>query len=268
VLFNDRPFKDGEVPSNGEDLSGNDKMSKDSNDDNKGGSGGGGRDGRGNNGRKAEWEEDNSRRGNGENKFELDENDGAEGGGEGRRDDDEDSINADYPYSGFIDIEGHNRSAAIAGDQTSFYLQARDASGNNKLTNGDALGDLQSPEEQFTVDIVADHGSVFSKVTYLDSGKYPVDFSMLMAGCYQVHIKTGCMDIYCGLGEEEKCSPFNLSISPGAILASNCEAKSLNYPVDSLVEARADEIAKVHLQSKDAVGSNCIVGGDDVVAKF
>ncbi len=34
-------FEDGEVTSNGEDLSGNDKMSKDSNNDNNRGSGGG-----------------------------------------------------------------------------------------------------------------------------------------------------------------------------------------------------------------------------------
>jgi hypothetical protein len=80
---------------------------------------------------------------------------------------------------GFIDVEGHNISVAIAGDRTSFYLQARDASGNNKLTNGDAQGDLQSPEEHFTVNIVADHGSVLGKVTYLDSGKYCIDFSVL-----------------------------------------------------------------------------------------
>ncbi len=39
--FNDRPFEDGEVPSNGEDLDSNDKMSKDSNYDYNGGSGGG-----------------------------------------------------------------------------------------------------------------------------------------------------------------------------------------------------------------------------------
>ena len=118
---------------------------------------------------------------------------------------------ADYPHSGFIDIAGQNRSVAIAGDRTSFYLQARDASGNNKLTNGDAQGDVQSPEEQFTVDIVSDHGSVSGEVKYLDSGKYRVDFSVLKAGSYQVHVKTGGTDIYCGLGKEKKCSPFTLS---------------------------------------------------------
>ncbi len=49
VQFNDRLFEVGEVPSNGEDLSGNDKMIKDSNDDNDGSSGGAVRDKRGDN---------------------------------------------------------------------------------------------------------------------------------------------------------------------------------------------------------------------------
>ncbi len=44
-------FEDGEVPSNGEDLSGKDKMSEDSNNDKDGGSGVGVRDERGDNGR-------------------------------------------------------------------------------------------------------------------------------------------------------------------------------------------------------------------------
>ncbi len=42
-------IKEGTMPSNGEDLCGNDEMSKNSNDDNNGGSGGGIRDKRGDN---------------------------------------------------------------------------------------------------------------------------------------------------------------------------------------------------------------------------
>lgn len=86
---------------------------------------------------------------------------------------------ADYPYSTFIDdaVEG-NRTVAIAGDRTSFYLQ--------ELTNGDAQGDVQSPEEQFTVDIVGSHGSVSGDVIYMSSGQYRVDYTVLKAGSYQV----------------------------------------------------------------------------------
>ena len=92
VLFNDRPVKDAEVPSNGDNLGGNDKMSN--NDDN-GRSAGDDWDGRGDNGRKAEWEEDNSRRSNGKSKIELDNNDGAEGEGEVWQDNNENYIDKD-----------------------------------------------------------------------------------------------------------------------------------------------------------------------------
>ena len=91
---------------------------------------------------------------------------------------------------------------------------------------------------------------------------------MLKAVSYQVHVKTGGTDIYCGLGEKKKCSPFILSVLPGATLPSNCEAKSLSNPVDSLVEARAGEIGKVHLQTQDPLVNNRNVGRVDVVAGF
>eukprot|EP00956_Cyclotella_meneghiniana_P005779 scaffold7486_cov54-Cyclotella_meneghiniana.AAC.1 len=74
---------------------------------------------------------------------------------------------ADYPYSTFIDYANEgDRTIAIAGERTYFYLQAKDSSGNNKLTNGDAQGDVQSPEEQFTIDIIRSHGSVSGNVVY------------------------------------------------------------------------------------------------------
>ena len=176
---------------------------------------------------------------------------------------------ADYPYSTFVDeaIEG-NRTVTIAGDRTSFYLQAKDSSGNNKLTNGDSQGDAQSPEEQFTVEIIGSHGAVSGDVVYLNSGMYRVDYSVLKAGTYQVHVKTGGTDIYCGLGEKNKCSPFALTVLPGATLASNSEAESSFDPVDNLVEARAGDTGKIFLQAKDAFGNNRKLGGDDVSAKF
>ena len=170
------------------------------------------------------------------------------------------------PMRSTMTIEGI--PVAVAGERSTFYLQARDSSGNDKLTNGDDQGDMQSPEEQFTVDIVAHSGSVSGIVTYLENGKYRVDYTVLKAGSYQVHVKTGGTDIYCGLGEENKCSPFILTVLPGATLASNCEVESSFNPVDSLVEARAGDIGKFYLQTKDAFGNNRIVGGDEVVARF
>ena len=176
---------------------------------------------------------------------------------------------ADYPYSTFVDdvIEG-NRTVTIAGDRASFYLQAKDSTGNKKLTNGDAQGDAQSPEEQFTVEVIGSHGSVSGDVVYLKSGMYRVDYTVMKAGTYQVHVKTGGTDIYCGLGEKDKCSPFALTVLPGATLASNSEAESSFDPVDNLVESRAGDTGKIFLQAKDAFGNNRKLGGDIVSAKF
>ncbi len=66
VLFNGRLVEDGEVPSNGDDLGSNNKMS---NNDDDVRSAGDDWDGRRDNGRKAGWEEDKSGRSNGKNKF-------------------------------------------------------------------------------------------------------------------------------------------------------------------------------------------------------
>ena len=75
------------------------------------------------------------------------------------------------------------------------------------MTNGDAQGDVQSPKEQFTVDIIGDHGSVSGDVTYMKSGLYRVYYTMLKTGTYRVHVKTDGTGIYCGLGKNNKCSP-------------------------------------------------------------
>ncbi len=68
VLFNDRLFEEGEVPSDGNNLSGYDEMSNDSNNDDGGsGSEGGGRDGRGAEVRRSRWVEDDSGSSNSKN---------------------------------------------------------------------------------------------------------------------------------------------------------------------------------------------------------
>jgi hypothetical protein len=175
---------------------------------------------------------------------------------------------ADYPHSDFIQMPGENRSQAIAGEEATFYLQAKDSTGNNKVTNGDSQGDSQSPQEQFTVDIIGEYTTSSGTVTYLESGQYRVDYTILKAGSYQVHVKTGGTDIYCGLGEENKCSPFALEVLPGETLASNCEAESSFDPVDNFVEARAGDVGKIYLQAKDAFGNNRASGGDEFIVTF
>lgn len=104
-------------------------------------------------------------------------------------------------------------------------------------------------------------------VTYENEGRYRVEYTAVKAGDYKVHVKTGGNHIYCGLGEENKCSPFDMKVVSGPTVASMCEAESFSY-LDSLVEAMAGETGKIFLQAKDAYGNNRKTGGDNIVAMF
>ena len=81
---------------------------------------------------------------------------------------------ADYPHSGFIDVDGQDRSVTVAGERTTFFLQARDSGGNDKLTPAGDSSQTGVDSQQFTVEIIGDHGAVAGEVTYIDNGQYQV----------------------------------------------------------------------------------------------
>ena len=97
---------------------------------------------------------------------------------------------------------------------------------------------------------------------------YLAQYLPLKAGSYSVHVRTGGNHIYCGLGEKNKCSPFDLTVEPGPTLPSSCEAQSASFGFDALVEVVAGETGTIAVQAKDAYGNNRQVGGDDVIAIF
>jgi len=173
----------------------------------------------------------------------------------------------DYPHSDFVPVSGRDRTRATAGEQAFFLIQAKDLIGNIKTSNGDSQGDYQSPQQQFTVDIIGSHGTTSGSVAYIGSGQYRVNYTLTKAGMYTVHAKTGGTDIYCGLGEENRCSPFSLTVVPGPTVGSMCEAES-ESSVDSLVKARAGENGVIYVQAKDAYGNNRHIGGDNLIVKF
>jgi len=81
-----------------------------------------------------------------------------------------------------------------------------------------------------------------------------------------VHVKTAGTEIYCGLGEVNKCSPFSLFVEPGLTVAQTTEAESRAAPgMDSLVEAGAGDTGSFSIQAKDTFGNNRITGGDTFV---
>ena len=127
---------------------------------------------------------------------------------------------------------------------------------------------FEFPEKQFSVEIIGSSATSSGKIVYVEGGKYQVDYTLMKAGEYKVHIRTGGTDIFCGRGEEMKCSPFHLDVEPGIALAKVCEAESLNPNPDSLIEARARETGVITVQAKDRFGNNRKIGGDNFMANF
>ena len=97
---------------------------------------------------------------------------------------------------------------------------------------------------------------------------FKVDYTVLKSGSYQVYVKTGGTDIYCGLGEEARCSPFELTVLPGKTFPRACEVESSHDPIDGIVEARVGDSTRLFLQTKDVFGNNRHTGGDDVRVNF
>ena len=97
-------------------------------------------------------------------------------------------------------------------------------------------------------------------------GTYRVSYTATLAGSYQLSVQTASgMDIYCGLGVANKCSPFSLTVAPGVAVGSMSEAQSdLTAVVDSLANAVAGQTGYFKVQAKDAYGNNLLQGGDDV----
>ena len=144
----------------------------------------------------------------------------------------------------------------------------QDSLGNKKKTDRGSQGDKISPGEQYTVDIVGTTGTVSASVFYDGSGIYRVEYTPMKAGSYVVHVRTGGNDIYCGLGEINRCSPFDLTVAPGPTLPSMCEAQSSTIGFDSLIEVVAGKTGTIILQAKDTFGNNRQVGGDIVSISF
>jgi PA14 domain./Fibronectin type III domain./Filamin/ABP280 repeat. len=174
---------------------------------------------------------------------------------------------SDYPYSDLLPLPGKSMNETKAGELTYFIIQAKDAYGNVKASPS-SFDALQDPAHYFTVDIIGDNGVTSAKISNIEGGRYRVEYTLLKAGDYVVHVRVGGTDIYCGKGEAEKCSPFRLRVDPGHSVASMSEAESRGAKPDFMVEARAGETGMIYLQAKDTFGNNRITGGDKVQVIF
>lgn len=125
---------------------------------------------------------------------------------------------ADYPYTNAF---GSGLSSATAGSIGVFYIQTKDALGNNKTTEYEHV----DPNDLLSVMLSGSNGvAYYGELEYIGQGMFQASYIALKSGTFLVTIKMGGYDIYCGLGESNKCSPFTLVVAPGVTVASMCEA--------------------------------------------
>ncbi|KAG5186906.1 hypothetical protein JKP88DRAFT_156261, partial [Tribonema minus] len=172
-----------------------------------------------------------------------------------------------YPWT---DATGNGLTHATAGEPAEFIIQAKDALGNDllgALEGGDGADFLVTLDGPGTVELGA--GSVGAPED-LGGGQYRVVYTATKAGAYALSVRTPAgMDIYCGRGQADKCSPFAVTVSPGPAVGAVSEAQAdLSAPLDWLTYAVAGRSGYFRVQAKDAHGNNRGVGGDAVAASL
>jgi hypothetical protein len=163
---------------------------------------------------------------------------------------------ADYPYTTAYGIGLTN---ATAGRPASFYIQTKDADGNNQTVDYEHF----DPLDLLKVTITNGPTIYYGTLEYLGNGLFITTYTPLKAGQYQLQIQMGEKDVYCGLGELNKCSPFALLVLPGPSIPMTSEVESPSKEkMDYLIEAVVGEYGELFIQAKDAFSNNQIIGGD------
>ncbi|RYY38868.1 hypothetical protein EON62_00145, partial [archaeon] len=170
---------------------------------------------------------------------------------------------ADYPYTTAF---GEGLNTSYAGLPATFIIQARDATGNNKVTGGDS----------FAVTIDGDASGPISVVPqYVGAGQYRVTYTVRTAGAHTVSvlagvsqgtITTGGTHIYCGLGAAAACSPFHMTTLPGPTVASRSYVTEQGAGLIAFTGLRGGVVGtnqQFLIQAVDAHGNARVSGGDD-----
>ncbi|CAM9800578.1 unnamed protein product [Ectocarpus sp. 6 AP-2014] len=169
---------------------------------------------------------------------------------------------AAYP---FTEAFGEGVTNASAGVFASFVIQAKDAWGNNETRDvADEEGSAFQVELSFGSRTLGP--STMGAPEYIGDGAYSISYVATKAGNYSLSVRTAAgAHIYCGLAQEEACSPFEVVVSPGPTTASTCEAEGDASPaMDSLAEGVAGMTGYFNIQAKDTFGNNRLEGGDEV----
>ena len=162
---------------------------------------------------------------------------------------------ADFPYT---EATGAGLVAGVAGTPTSFVIQAKDASGNNKTSTAGVTG-----LDVFDVLVsgAGSTGATMQKLTitpeYIGAGRYMCRYTPTVSGTYTVDVKMGGMDIYCGKGLHGKCSPFTVPVVSGDASHETSSAHG-----QGLTDSVVGVVATFSIQARDTYGNLREVGGD------
>ena len=163
---------------------------------------------------------------------------------------------ADYPFTTAF---GEGLTYAVAGKPAFFHVQTKDSDGNNQTVNFEDF----NPVDLLTVTITDGTTIYYADMLYLGEGLFEGTYTPLRAGDYSLSIQMGEQHIHCGLGEANKCSPFDLLVVPGPSIPQVSEVESPSTEaMDYLIEAVVGEYGTLFIQAKDAFGNNQIHGGD------
>ena len=172
---------------------------------------------------------------------------------------------ADYPYT---TAYGPGLTAAVSGFPAVFYVQTKDAYGNNQTLDYEnyVASDLLTVQLTGVFNAQVQY---YPDVEYIAGGLFKVSYTALRSGNYVVSVSMGNNPIQCGLGQANACSPFALTVSPGPTDAATSEFESpASQVMDSLVEGVAGQYGTFYIQAKDVFGNNRNTGGDQFQAIF
>lgn len=174
---------------------------------------------------------------------------------------------ADFP---FTDAFGDGLTNAIAGNIATFFIQTKDALGNNKTLDYENVDPNDLLSVQLTlIDATVGKIGYYAFLEYAGPGLFKASYTPLKSGMYALTVEMGGYNIYCGRGEANKCSPFALNVSPGPTVPIMSEAESpADEKMDYLVEAVAGQFGFFYIQAKDTYGNNQNIGGDPFIVKF
>jgi hypothetical protein len=172
---------------------------------------------------------------------------------------------ADHPYT---DAFGDGLANAQAGKIANFYVQTKDAMGNNKTSDFEFV----NPLDLLSITITNNQTIYYADVQYLGNGLFQVSYQPLFTGSYSIYVKMGLNDIYCGKGLNNKCSPFNLAVTSGPTIPLTTEAESPSVEtMDYLKEAVAGEYGyfyPLYTSEADAKSADNLAGGAGVSQIF